>query len=83
MYQEQCMNDKITFSFGENWRSFVDTVTEEAIESARKDIEDWLGKDGVGGRPSWMQDAARGYTRSVSCFLELPGLFRLTWTARA
>ena len=44
------MDDKITFSFGENWRSFVDSVSEGAIESARRNIEEWLGVDGVKGK---------------------------------
>lgn len=40
-------DELITFSFGKNWRSYVDTVSEESIERARADIEEWLGVDGV------------------------------------
>jgi ribosomal protein L11 methylase PrmA len=40
----------ITFSFGKNWRSYVDSITSGAVEDARKDIEEWLGRDGVEDR---------------------------------
>ncbi len=40
----------ITFSFGKNWRDFVDTVDEAAVERARQDIQDWLGADVVTGK---------------------------------
>ncbi|HJQ34217.1 MAG TPA: class I SAM-dependent methyltransferase [Pyrinomonadaceae bacterium] len=40
----------ITFSFGKNWRSYVDTVNENAVARARKDIEEWLGADAVEGK---------------------------------
>lgn len=40
----------ITFSFGKNWRSYVDTVNEDAVALARKDIEEWLGRDAVAGK---------------------------------
>jgi SAM-dependent methyltransferase len=43
-------SDQITFSFGKNWRSFVDTVTEDSISGAMKDIEDWLGPDAIAGK---------------------------------
>ncbi|MDZ7267782.1 MAG: class I SAM-dependent methyltransferase [candidate division KSB1 bacterium] len=47
--------DKITFSFGENWQAFNERLfktrtQQEAIELAVKDIEKWLGRDGVAGR---------------------------------
>lgn len=42
--------DKITFSFGKNWRSYIDSMTVEAVDSAREDIEEWLGREGVEGR---------------------------------
>ncbi len=32
------MNDKITFSFGENWRDYLSNISETEIESAMKDI---------------------------------------------
>lgn len=43
-------SEVITFSFGKNWRSFVDTVSENAVNRARKDIEYWLSNDGVTGK---------------------------------
>ncbi len=39
--------DLVTFSFGKNWRDYVDTINEESIQSARADIEQWLGGDSV------------------------------------
>lgn len=42
--------DSITFSFGANWRSFVDTVSEASIQGARADIQHWLGSDFVRGK---------------------------------
>ncbi len=35
-------NQKITFSFGKNWRSFIDTVDEGALSSAIDDIKRWV-----------------------------------------
>jgi 2-polyprenyl-3-methyl-5-hydroxy-6-metoxy-1,4-benzoquinol methylase len=46
----QMQNEKITFSFGENWRSFVDTVSDGSIKLALSDIERWLGPDTVIGK---------------------------------
>src|ERR1043165_7714359 len=40
----------ITFSFGQNWRSFVDTISEGSIRSAMSDIERWFGAHGVKDR---------------------------------
>lgn len=42
--------ERITFSFGKNWRSYVDGVDEGAIERARQDIENWLGPEAVNGK---------------------------------
>ncbi len=44
---EEC---KITFSFRKNWQDFLDTVNEEIISQAGKDIEDWLGSENVRDR---------------------------------
>ncbi|HTZ40603.1 MAG TPA: class I SAM-dependent methyltransferase [Syntrophales bacterium] len=33
----------ITFSFGANWQDYLRTVSEASIQSARDDIEKWLG----------------------------------------
>ena len=46
---EKVDQELIQFSFGENWRSFVRSVTEEAIELARKDIEEWVGETLIRG----------------------------------
>ena len=43
-------NEQITFSFGKNWRSFVDTVSEDTVARARRDIEEWLGVETVAGK---------------------------------
>lgn len=43
-------NEVITFSFGQNWRSFVDTVSEDAVSRAMKDIEEWLGRASIEGK---------------------------------
>jgi 2-polyprenyl-6-hydroxyphenyl methylase/3-demethylubiquinone-9 3-methyltransferase len=48
--EQKLNNEQITFSFGKNWRSFVDTVDEYAVERARADIEEWLGADRVAGK---------------------------------
>ena len=40
----------ITFSFGKNWRSYVDTVSEASIQRAKSDIEEWLGSERVKGK---------------------------------
>lgn len=42
--------EHITFSFGKNWRSYVDSMTSERVDGARKDIEEWLGPDGIEGK---------------------------------
>jgi len=40
----------ITFSFGDNWSDFVQTIDEETIERAKRDIEKWLGEGYVRGK---------------------------------
>jgi 2-polyprenyl-6-hydroxyphenyl methylase/3-demethylubiquinone-9 3-methyltransferase len=42
--------EHITFSFGENWRDFVEGIAEEDISRAKQDISDWLGEDTVRGK---------------------------------
>src|SRR5664279_3675573 len=44
------MAEKVTFSFGENWKAFVKTISPKSIASAKKDIVDWLGEEGVRGK---------------------------------
>lgn len=41
--------DTITFSFGENWKNFQGYMTEESVDRARCDIDEWLGRDRVTG----------------------------------
>ncbi|MDQ1639506.1 MAG: hypothetical protein QOF62_2845 [Pyrinomonadaceae bacterium] len=42
--------DTITFSFGENWRDFVETISEDSVARARLDIEKYLGAGVVAGK---------------------------------
>jgi 2-polyprenyl-6-hydroxyphenyl methylase/3-demethylubiquinone-9 3-methyltransferase len=42
--------DKITFSFGKNWTSYLETVSDVDVESAKQDITHWLGGDYVKGK---------------------------------
>jgi len=41
---------EITFSFGKNWSSFVEVITENDISRAMDDINYWLGSNGVEGK---------------------------------
>ena len=43
-------DENITFSFGRNWHDYVATVADREAESARQDIEFWLGSGRVEGR---------------------------------
>jgi len=40
----------ITFSFAENWRSYVDTVNEDSVKRASGAIEEWLTRDQISGK---------------------------------
>jgi 2-polyprenyl-3-methyl-5-hydroxy-6-metoxy-1,4-benzoquinol methylase len=42
--------EAITFSFGKNWRDFVETVSEDSVRRAMSDIEEWLGGASVSGK---------------------------------
>jgi len=42
-------DEKITFSFGQSWSGYVATVAAQEIDAARKDLEYWLGPDGIKG----------------------------------
>lgn len=44
------MADSITFSFGENWKSYLETISEDDIRSSMQDIEAWLGEGIVKGK---------------------------------
>jgi SAM-dependent methyltransferase len=41
---------EITFSFGKNWKDYLETVGGEEIDKAKCDIEEWLGVNSVSGR---------------------------------
>jgi len=43
-------SDKITFSFGENWKDYLSTVDERVLQVASKDIEEWIGTQRVRGK---------------------------------
>ncbi len=42
--------EKITFSFGENWKGLLKNISEEQIQNAISDITEWLGTDFVTGK---------------------------------
>ena len=50
MKSDEMKNEIITFSFGKNWKVFLENASEASIESARKDIEEWLGLNYVEGK---------------------------------
>lgn len=37
------MGDQVTFSFGENWEKYLDTMPAEAIERMAAYVDDWVG----------------------------------------
>ncbi len=43
-------DDKVTFSFGKNWESFLSAADASALEKATADIEEWLGQGSVKGK---------------------------------
>jgi 2-polyprenyl-6-hydroxyphenyl methylase/3-demethylubiquinone-9 3-methyltransferase len=43
-------SEQITFSFGKNWRDFVEQVTDEDVTLAMEDICQWLGEEVIRGR---------------------------------
>lgn len=42
--------ERISFSFGENWRSFLGTLDAASVERAGADIDGWLGEGRVRGQ---------------------------------
>jgi len=42
--------NKLTFSFGKNWKDFLKTVDEEEISKAKYDIEEWLDINSLSGK---------------------------------
>jgi 2-polyprenyl-6-hydroxyphenyl methylase/3-demethylubiquinone-9 3-methyltransferase len=43
-------NERLTFSFGENWRSFVATISTEALDGAVRDLTYWLDPSRIAGK---------------------------------
>jgi 2-polyprenyl-6-hydroxyphenyl methylase/3-demethylubiquinone-9 3-methyltransferase len=41
--------DKITFSFGENWKELNKTITRKEVESSKNDLGYWIGADKIKG----------------------------------
>jgi SAM-dependent methyltransferase len=41
---------EVTFSFGENWLAFLDSVSEESLQAARADVQKWLQPTDVANR---------------------------------
>jgi 2-polyprenyl-3-methyl-5-hydroxy-6-metoxy-1,4-benzoquinol methylase len=39
-----------TFGFGKNWRSFLHTLTPDAVRRAAADLQNWLGPTGIQGK---------------------------------
>lgn len=48
--ESDMVDERITFSFGKNWKNYLDTVTENEIDSARQDIARWLVDSYVTGK---------------------------------
>ncbi len=53
-------SDKITFSFGENWKDYLNSIDERALELA-KDIEEWIGTPRI--QTKRVVDAGSGFRR--------------------
>lgn len=60
---------QVTFSFGENWRDFVDTIDEADVQRAVADLRKWLGEDGIAGKT--VLDIGSGSGIHSLCFLML------------
>ena len=41
------IEEKISFSFGENWKDFIKYISEEQIDAATNDIIGWLGQENI------------------------------------
>jgi 2-polyprenyl-3-methyl-5-hydroxy-6-metoxy-1,4-benzoquinol methylase len=44
------MQDKITFSFGENWQNFVTSIDEDSISNAKLSLTEFLGLENLKGK---------------------------------
>src|SRR5580692_4068394 len=42
--------EKVTFSFGQNWLAFLESMPDAAIEEAIKNVTQWLNADQIRGR---------------------------------
>ncbi len=47
---EPAQDEEITFSFGRNWQSYLESVDDEAVHAALEDINAWLRRSEVQGR---------------------------------
>lgn len=43
-------NQPATFSFGENWQSYIKTINQASVESSHADIDNWLGANTISGK---------------------------------
>src|SRR5215471_5042342 len=59
-------SDKITFSFGENWKDYLRTIDERVLQAASKDIEEWIGTSQIKGNR--VVDVGSGSGLSSLCF---------------
>jgi SAM-dependent methyltransferase len=59
-------SDKITFSFGENWKDYLSTIDERVLQVASKDIDEWIGTQRVTGKR--VVDVGSGSGLSSLCF---------------
>jgi 2-polyprenyl-6-hydroxyphenyl methylase/3-demethylubiquinone-9 3-methyltransferase len=59
-------SDKITFSFGKNWKDYLSTIDEQVLEVARNDIEEWIGTPQIRGKK--VVDVGSGSGLSSLCF---------------
>ncbi len=49
MATQSAVTERITFSFGQNWKSFLKEASQEAFRLADQDIRQWLGAGGAAG----------------------------------
>src|SRR5439155_14243704 len=59
-------SDKITFSFGKNWKDYLSTIDEQVRQVASKDIEEWIGTPEIKGKR--VVDVGSGSGLSSLCF---------------
>ena len=59
----------LTFPFGKNWQSFLNSISDDALERARADIVEWVGAPRVAG--STVVDVGCGSGIHSLCFHQL------------